>query len=122
MSAVRPQTAPVLLPVVEVDPPNRQALVLRVRLLAWIGLAWHFVEAAVALVAGVVAGSVALIGFGADSLIEVAAGFVIVWLTAGGRSASPRAERLAQQMIAASFAVLALYVGVESLRDLLGGH
>ena len=91
-------------------------------MLAWLGLAWHLVEAAVAIAAGVVAGSVALVGFGADSLIEVAAGLVVLWLMAGARSASPRAERRAQQMIAVSFVILAAYVGVEAVRDLAGGH
>jgi divalent metal cation (Fe/Co/Zn/Cd) transporter len=80
------------------------------------------VEAAVALAAGVVAGSVALVGFGADSLIEAFAGIVVIWLMADSRSASPAAERRAQQWIAASFAVLAAYIGVEAVRDLVAGH
>ena len=103
-------------------PAERERLVRRTRLLAWIGLGWHVVEAAVALAAGVVAGSVALVGFGADSLIEAAAGIVVIWLMAGGRSSSHRAERRAQQLIAASFLILAAYIGVESIRDLAGGH
>ncbi|MDX6671982.1 MAG: hypothetical protein QOI91_2345 [Solirubrobacteraceae bacterium] len=94
----------------------------RARLLAWLGLGWHLVEAAVAIFAGVVAGSVALIGFGADSLIEAAAGIVVIWLMAGGRSASPGSERRAQQLIASSFVVLAGYIGVESIRDFVAGH
>ena len=103
-------------------PAERARLVRRTRVLARIGLGWHLVEAAVAIAAGVVAGSVALVGFGADSLIEAAAGVVVLWLMAGGRSSSPSAERRAQQLIAASFVVLAAYIGVESVRDLLGGH
>jgi divalent metal cation (Fe/Co/Zn/Cd) transporter len=102
--------------------PSRERLVRRTRLLAWVGLGWHLVEAAVAIVAGVVAGSVALVGFGADSVIEAGAGIVVLWLMAGGRSASAGAERRAQQLIAASFVVLAAYIGVESLRDLIGSH
>jgi len=94
----------------------------RARLLAWFGLGWHAVEAAVAIAAGAVAGSVALVGFGADSLIEAAAGVVVLWLMTGDRASSQRAERRAQQLIAASFVLLAAYVGVEALRDLLGGH
>ena len=101
---------------------DRAQLVRRAQLLAWVGLGWHVIEAAVAIGAGVVAGSVALIGFGADSLIEVGAGVVVLWLMAGGRSSSPRAERRAQQLIAASFFVLALYVGVEATRDLIASH
>jgi divalent metal cation (Fe/Co/Zn/Cd) transporter len=101
---------------------QREPLVRRARALAWLGLGWHVVEAAVAVGAGLAAGSVALIGFGADSLIEAAAGFVVLWLLAGTRSSSAQAERRAQQLIAASFVVLAAYVGVEATRDLIGGH
>jgi divalent metal cation (Fe/Co/Zn/Cd) transporter len=100
----------------------RAALVSRTRLLAWIGLGWHVVEAAVAIIAGVVAGSIALVGFGADSLIEAAAGIVVIWLMAGERSASAASERRAQQLIAMSFVLLAAYIGVEAVRDLAGGH
>ena len=101
---------------------ERRRLVARARLLAWVGLGWHVIEAAVAIVAGIAAGSIALIGFGADSLIEAAAGIVVIWLMADARSASPRAERRAQQLIAASFVVLAVYVGAEAVRDLVAGH
>jgi divalent metal cation (Fe/Co/Zn/Cd) transporter len=92
------------------------------RWLAWGGLAWHFAEFAIAIVAGIAAGSIALIGFGADSLIETMAGFVVLWLFTGRRLNSPTAERRAQQMIAASFYVLAAYVGVEAVRSLIGGN
>jgi divalent metal cation (Fe/Co/Zn/Cd) transporter len=88
------------------------------RLLAWGGIGYHFVEFAVALFAGIAASSIALIGFGADSLIEALAGFVVLWLFTGSRVGSERAERRAQQLIAASFFVLAAYVGVESIRTL----
>jgi divalent metal cation (Fe/Co/Zn/Cd) transporter len=97
-------------------------LVRRARFLAWLGLGWHVVEAAVAIGAGVVAGSVALVGFGVDSLIEAFAGVVVIWLMADSRAASPVAERRAQQLIAVSFAVLAAYIGVEAVRDLVAGH
>src|SRR5262245_50247359 len=97
---------------------QRSKWVARVRLLAWIGLGWHLVEAAVAVGAGIVASSIALVGFGVDSLIEALAGIVVLWLMAGTRFASPHAERRAQQLIAASFAVLAAYVGFEAARDL----
>jgi len=60
----------------------------RAKTLAWGGNAWHLIEFGIAVAAGIVAGSVALIGFGADSLIEFAAGSVIVWLFTGGRGSS----------------------------------
>ena len=94
----------------------------RARLLAWGGNAWHLIEFGIAIGAGIAAGSIALIGFGADSLIEGLSGFVIVWLFTGARLHSENAERRAQQLIAASYFVLAAYVGVESIRDLIGGH
>ena len=101
---------------------ERERLQRRARLLAWTGNAWHLIEFAIAIGAGIAAGSVALIGFGADSLIEGLAGFVIVWLFTGSRLQSSSAERRAQQLIAASYFVLAAYVMVASARDLFGGH
>jgi divalent metal cation (Fe/Co/Zn/Cd) transporter len=94
----------------------------RAKRLAWGGNAWHLVEFAIALVAGVLAGSVALVGFGVDSLIEFAAASVIVWLFTGGRGSSERSEQRAQQLIAASYILLAAYIAVESIRDLAAGH
>ncbi len=88
----------------------------RARRLAWGGNAWHLVEFAIAIGAGVSAGSVALVAFGIDSLIEFAAGGVILWLFSGGRGASEAAEQRAQRMIAVSFFALAVYVLIESGR------
>jgi divalent metal cation (Fe/Co/Zn/Cd) transporter len=101
---------------------HREGLAHRARRLTYLGLAWHALEAAVAIVAGVVAGSVALVGFGADSVIEAGAGLVVLWLVTGGRMNSHRSERHAQQLIAVSFLVLAIYITVEAGRDLIGGH
>ena len=103
-------------------PQARAALERRAKLLAWSGNAWHAVEFAIAVGAGIAAGSVALIGFGIDSVIEALAGGVIVWLFSGGRGSSHAAERRAQQLIAASYALLVLYIGVEATRDLIGAH
>jgi len=63
---------------------DRYQLERRARTLAWVGNAWHLIEFAIALAAGVAASSVALIAFGIDSLIELAAGGVIIWLFTGG--------------------------------------
>jgi divalent metal cation (Fe/Co/Zn/Cd) transporter len=101
---------------------ERKKLEQQARLLARVGIGYHVVEAAVAIGAGIVAGSIALIGFGADSLIETIAGLIVLWLFTGARLNSHTAERRAQQLIAVSFFVLAAYVGVESLRSLIGGH
>jgi divalent metal cation (Fe/Co/Zn/Cd) transporter len=56
----------------------RSLLEKRAKLLAWVGVGWHGIEAAVSIGAGLIAGSVALIGFGADSPIESVAGFVLL--------------------------------------------
>ena len=104
------------------DPGERARLVRRAKLLAWGGNAWHFVEFAIAVGAGVAAGSIALVGFGIDSLIECLAGFIIIWRFAGRRSLSETAERRAQQLIAASYAILVVYIVVEATRSLVGGE
>lgn len=104
------------------SPAERPKLERQARLLAWGGIAWHVVEFAIALGAGLAAGSIALVAFGADSLIEALAGFVVLWLFTGNRLGSHSAERRAQQLIAGSFFVLAAYVTVESLRTLLDGQ
>ena len=80
------------------------------------GNAWHVAEFAIAVAAGLAAGSIALVGFGVDSLIEVLAGGVVVWLFTGTRIGSAVAERRAQQAISVSFGLLAIYVSVEALR------
>jgi divalent metal cation (Fe/Co/Zn/Cd) transporter len=103
-------------------PRERVALERRAKLLAWTGNAWHAVEFAIAVGAGIAAGSVALVGFGIDSVIEVLAGGVIVWLFTGGRGSSHVAERRGQQLIAASYALLVAYIAVEATRDLAGSH
>jgi divalent metal cation (Fe/Co/Zn/Cd) transporter len=113
---IKPITRPVIPPSEE-----RARLQRRARLLAWGGIAWHFAEFGIALGAGLAASSIALIGFGADSLIEALAGFVVIWLFTGARLHSETAERRAQQLIAASFFVLAAYVTAESIRTLVGG-
>jgi divalent metal cation (Fe/Co/Zn/Cd) transporter len=97
-------------------------LVRRAKLLAWAGIGWHGVEAAVAIGAGVVAGSIALVGFGADSLVESVAGLILIWRFAASRVASEDAERRAQKLIAVSFYVIAAYVGFEAIRSLLLGE
>jgi divalent metal cation (Fe/Co/Zn/Cd) transporter len=104
------------------EPQERAVLERRARLLAWTGNAWHVLEFAIAVGAGIAAGSVALVGFGLDSAIETLSGGVIVWLFSGGRGASHTAERRAQQLIAISYALLVAYIGVEAIRDLLGSN
>ncbi|MCY3642415.1 MAG: cation transporter [Acidimicrobiaceae bacterium] len=86
-------------------------------------IGWNGVEGVVAVAAGIAAASVSLIGFGLDSGIEVSAALVLAWRLAQERrtGCKQEADRLAQRLIAVSFAALALYVGVESARDLALG-
>jgi divalent metal cation (Fe/Co/Zn/Cd) transporter len=99
-----------------------EQLAARVRLLSWLSLAWMTVEGAVAIAAGIVAGSIALVGFGLDSAIEGFASVIIIWRFTGHRMLSHAAEERAQRLVAIQFFVLAPYVGVESVRALAGGE
>lgn len=102
--------------------PSRARLVRRGRLLAWFTIGWNALEGLVGIAAGVAAGSIALIGFGVDSYVEVFAGSVIVWRLAKerhGQRVSEAAERRALKLIAATFFLLAAGVGAESLRKLV---
>jgi divalent metal cation (Fe/Co/Zn/Cd) transporter len=74
----------------------------------------------VAIAAGIAASSIALIGFGADSLVESLAGVVVLWRFTETRAQSERAEERAQRLIGLSFWLIAVYVGVEAIRSLVG--
>lgn len=93
----------------------------RAKLLSWASLGYMALEGIVAIVAGIVAGSIALIGFGLDSAIEGFASVVIVWRFTGSRTLSEKAERRAQKLVAIQFFILAPYVAVESIRALVDG-
>lgn len=92
-------------------PPSPSAdhlrAVRRVKQLSWLSLVWMGAEGTVAIVAGVMAGSIALVGFGIDSAIEGFASAVIVWRFTGSRIQSPAAEQRAQKLVAAQFFLLA---------------
>jgi divalent metal cation (Fe/Co/Zn/Cd) transporter len=102
-----------------VDPAERQRLGRRAQLLAGASVAYNVVEAVVAITAGLVAGSVALVGFGLDSVVEVSSGLIILWQF---RHPLPESrERQALRLLAFSFFALAAYVGFESVRTLITG-
>jgi divalent metal cation (Fe/Co/Zn/Cd) transporter len=94
----------------------------RVKLLSWLSLAWMTVEGAVAIAAGVAAGSIALVGFGLDSAIEGLASVIVIWRFTGTRVFSHAAEQRAQRLVAVQFFLLAPYVAFESTRALAGGE
>jgi divalent metal cation (Fe/Co/Zn/Cd) transporter len=101
-------------------PERRSVLSRRVRLLVTATITYNIIEAIVAISAGTVASSTALIGFGLDSVIEVASATAVAWQFSG---ADPDArERTALKVIAASFFALAAYVTVESVRALFGAE
>ena len=103
---------------------GRERLVRRGRSLAWFTIAWNGIEGVAGIVAGVAAGSIALLGFGIDSYVEVFAGSVIIWRLAKdrhGHELSELAERRAIRLIAATFLLLAVGVGMESVRELATG-
>ena len=99
-------------------PARLAALHRRIRLLVWATIGYNVIEAAVALTAGVHASSTALVGFGLDSVIEVAAAAAVAWQFA---AADPeRREKAALRFIAVSFFVLGAYITVQSVRALTG--
>jgi divalent metal cation (Fe/Co/Zn/Cd) transporter len=79
-------------------------------------------EGAVAILAGILAGSIALVGFGIDSAIEGLASVIIIWRFTGARALSEQAERRAQRLVAVQFFLLAPYVATEAVRSLVSGE
>jgi cation diffusion facilitator family transporter len=103
---------------------RREQLHRRAVRLEWFTISWNIIEAAVAIGAGIVAGSTALIAFGADSLIEVISAVALLWrLLKAGPSASAEehgdAERRALYFVSVTFLLLAIYVIFESSNSLL---
>lgn len=99
-------------------PARRTVLHRRIRLLVAATITYNVIEAAVAITAGTAASSAALIGFGLDSVVEVASAAAVAWQFS---AADPeRRERAALRVIAISFFALAAYVTVDAVRALLG--
>lgn len=90
--------------------------------LVWIGEGWNVVEAGVALWSGSVAGSVALLAFGLDSLIELFAGAVLIWRLRREwkQQEEGAAERKALKLVGITFFVLSAYILVQAIATLLG--
>ena len=100
--------------------PDRVALIARGRRLEYLTIAWNGFEAAVALVAGLLAGSIALVGFGLDSVIETTSAGILLWRLRTDQDAHQResAERTARRLVGTCFLLLAAYVAIESIRAL----
>jgi divalent metal cation (Fe/Co/Zn/Cd) transporter len=75
----------------------------------------------VGVIAGIVAGSIALLAFGLDSAIEGIASVIVVWRFSGSRTLSETSERRAQKLVGVSFFLLAPFVAIEAMRAVLGG-
>lgn len=101
--------------------PDRLAAVRRGKLLTWATLGYNSVEALIAIGAGLLAGSVALVGFGFDSLIELGAGGTALWRLHADHDPARRrrTEQVTLRLVGVSFLALALYVGVDAARALL---
>ncbi len=93
----------------------------RARTLSWLSLAYMTAEGTVAIIAAVLAGSVALLGFGLDSAVEGLASVIIIWRVTGTRTLSPWAEAHAQKAVAVTFFLLAPYIAVDAIRALVTG-
>jgi divalent metal cation (Fe/Co/Zn/Cd) transporter len=99
---------------------QRATLVARGRRLEYVTIAWNSFEAAVALASGVLAGSVALVGFGLDSVIESLSAVILLRRLHADRDVERReaAERSARRLVGVCFLLLAAYVTVDSIRAL----
>jgi divalent metal cation (Fe/Co/Zn/Cd) transporter len=93
----------------------------RAKVLAALTLVWLGIEGAIGVVAGLLAGSIALVAFGLDSAIEGLASVIVIWRFTGTRTISADAERRAQKWVAVSFFLLAPYVAAEAIETLIEG-
>jgi divalent metal cation (Fe/Co/Zn/Cd) transporter len=94
----------------------------RARLLSWASLGWMTAEGVVGILAGALAGSIALIGWGLGSAIEGLAAVIVIWRFTGARTHSETSERAAQRAVAVSFFLLAPYIAVAAIRSLAGAE
>ena len=101
---------------------DRQAVTRRGKQLEYFTIAWNSLEGLVALVAGALAGSISLVGFGIDSFIEVTSGGVLLWRMSIDADVQKRErrEKLSLRIVGVCFLALAAYVGYESISDLAG--
>src|SRR6476469_6728004 len=95
---------------INTEEPPRPDLVKRGQGLEYFTIAYNSLEGLIAIVAGIIAGSIALVGFGFDSVIEVTSGAALLWRLHRGE----RAERATLRIVGASFILLALYVAYDS--------
>lgn len=107
--------------------PTRAELLRHGLLLEYLTVSWNIIEGLIAIGAGIVSGSIALVGFGMDSFIESISGTVLIWrLREERRGATEErielVERRAEWLVGVAFLVLAAYVTFEALRSLIGAE
>jgi len=109
---------------VSAPPLGRNALARRGRRLQYLTIGWNSAECIVAVIAGLLAGSIALVGFGFDSAIEVTSSLAALWRLArdSDEAARERAERRALRVIGSCFLLLAGYVAYEATAALIARH
>jgi divalent metal cation (Fe/Co/Zn/Cd) transporter len=106
--------------VVRIGGSDRRELVRRGRHLEYLTIGWNSLEALIAVAAGLVAGSVALVGFGVDSVIEVSSGAALLWrLHLDSPERRERAEQVALKLVGVSFLALAAYVAFDAVKSLV---
>jgi divalent metal cation (Fe/Co/Zn/Cd) transporter len=105
-----------------VDDPLWQRAARQVRWLSWVSLVWMCAEGAIGLLAGIRDASIALVSWALGSVIEGLASVIVIWRFTGTRTAAQHSERQAQRAVAVSFFLLAPYIAVEAVRDLISGH
>lgn len=99
---------------------ERAVVVKRGRLLEHLNILWNSLEGIISIGAGLFAGSIALIGFGFDSLIEVSSGAALLWrLHLDAPERRERAEQLALKVVGTSFLLLGAYVTLDALKSLI---
>lgn len=104
--------------------PSRSTSLRAGVLLEYFTIGWNVLEAVVGLAFGIVAGSVALVAFALDSVVEASSGTILLWRLhseESGRRTAEDAERRAVRLVAIAFVALALYVGARAVFDLLAG-
>jgi divalent metal cation (Fe/Co/Zn/Cd) transporter len=101
---------------------ERDRLIRRAKALSWLSLAYMSAEGAIAITAALLASSVALLGFGLDSVIEGLASIIVIWRFTGTRRLSEHAEQRAQRLVAITFFLLAPYITQDAIRTLINGE
>jgi divalent metal cation (Fe/Co/Zn/Cd) transporter len=103
------------------EPAERDRLIRHAKALSWLSLAYMTAEGAIGITAALLAGSVALLGFGLDSAIEALASIIVIWRFTGTRRLSEHAEHRAQRLVAITFFLLAPYIAQDAIRTLATG-